>query len=120
MDKVKNLIALKEFSKLYLNYKILDLKSPEKLQEQEKEFKSNYSLLCKSIKPLLDIANEMDPTTPTTAITFQVISNNYVTEKRYTEVQLNLKRLQEIAQMNDPNGEMDRLLSVLTGFKANV
>lgn len=115
--KVKNIKALKEFAKLYDEYKILDFESPEVLVKYEKEFSNNYQAIKKSIKPLLEIVDETDPTTPTTFITYQVITEKLVTEERYTEVQLNLKRWQEIAKMGDDNVDMIKVLSIFTGYK---
>jgi len=118
MQKVKNLDTFKKFSKLYKDYKILDFDNSNKNLEQFKEdFENNQKIILSSLMHLDKIINEFDETTPTTQVTFQVVTENFVTEKRYIEVQLNLKRWQQIAKVTDASPRLQKMLMILTGFR---
>ena len=112
MQKVKDLKSLEKFSKLYKDYKILNFDSGDINKE---EFENNTKLILSSLKHLAPIIEEFGDTTPTTQITFQVITEGFVTEKRFTEVQLNLKRWQEVAKLTDASAQLNQMLSTLTG-----
>jgi len=118
MQKVKDLDTLKKFSTLYKDYKILDFDNSNKNLEQfKKNFENNQKIILSSLMHLDKIINEFDETTPTTQVTFQVITENFVTEKRYVEVQLNLKRWQQIAKTTDASPRLQKMLMILTGFR---
>ena len=112
MRKVKNLTALKKFSNLYKDYKLLDFSK----DLNQNDYSHNVKLLLNSLKELAPIIEEIDPSTPTTQITFQVISEGYTTEKRWTEVQLNLKDWQKVAKETNLEPQLQSILRVLTGF----
>ena len=63
----------------------------------------------------MPIIEEFDDTTPTTQITFQVITEGFVTEKKFTDVQLNIKRWQEVTKLSGGSDQLNRILSMLTG-----
>ncbi len=112
MQKVKNISALKKFSKLYKDYKLLDFSK----DLNQKDYSHNVKLLLNSLKELAPIIEDIDPSTPTTQITFQVISEGFTSEKRWTEVQLNLKDWQKIAKEANMESQLQSILRVLTGF----
>ena len=84
MQKVKDLKSLEKFSKLYKDYKILNFDSGNIKKE---DFDKNTKLIMSSLQHLVPIIEEFDSTTPTTQITFQVITEGFVTEKQFTDVQ---------------------------------
>mgnify|MGYP000866011338 FL=1 len=112
MQKVKDLKSLEKFSKLYKEYKILNFDSGEINKE---DFEFNTKLILSSLKHLSSIIEEFDSTTPATQITFQVITEGFVTEKEFTDVQLNVKRWQEVTKLSDGSEQLNRILSMLTG-----
>ncbi len=112
MQKVKDLKSLEKFSKLYKEYKILNFDSGEINKE---DFEFNTKLILSSLKYLSSIIEEFDSTTPATQITFQVITEGFVTEKEFTDVQLNVKRWQEVTKLSDGSEQLNRILSMLTG-----
>ena len=112
MQKVKDLKSLEKFSKLYKDYKILNFDSGEINKE---DFESNTKLILSSLQHLASIIEEFDSTTPATQITFQVITEGFVTEKEFTDVQLNVKRWQEVTKLSDGSEQLNRILSMLTG-----
>ena len=112
MQKVKDLKSLKEFSKLYKDYKILNFDSGNIKKE---DFENNTKLILSSLQHLAPIIEEFDSTTPATQITFQVITEGFVTEKEFTDVQLNVKRWQEVTKLSDGSDQLNRILSMLTG-----
>ena len=112
MQKVKDLKSLEKFSKLYKDYKILNFDSGN---IKEGDFESNTKLILSSLGHLAPIIEEFGDTTPTTQITFQVITEGFVTEKEFTDVQLNIKRWQEVAKLTDASAQLNQMLSTLTG-----
>ena len=112
MQKVKDLKSLEKFSKLYKDYKILNFDSGEIDKE---DFEFNTKLILSSLQYLASIIEEFDSTTPATQITFQVITEGFVTEKEFTDVQLNVKRWQEVTKLSDGSEQLNRILSMLTG-----
>ena len=112
MQKVKDLKSLEKFSRLYKDYKILNFDSGDINKE---EFENNTKLILSSLKHLAPIIEEFGDTTPTTQITFQVITEGFVTKKEFTDVQLNIKRWQEVAKLTDASAQLNQMLSTLTG-----
>ena len=112
MQKVKDLKSLEKFSKLYKDYKILNFDSANIKKE---DFESNTKLILSSLQHLVPIIEEFDNTTPTTQITFQVITEGFVTKKEFTDVQLNIKRWQELTKLESGSEQITRILSMLTG-----
>ena len=112
MQKVKDLKSLEKFSKLYKDYKILNFDSGDINKE---EFENNTKLILSSLKHLAPIIEEFGDTTPTTQITFQVITEGFVTKKEFTDVQLNIKRWQELTKLESGSEQRTRILSMLTG-----
>ena len=62
-----------------------------------------------------NLIEEFDNTTPTTQITFQVITEGFVTKKKFTDVQLNIKKWQEVTKLSGGSDQLNRILSMLTG-----
>ena len=112
MKKVKDLKSLEKFSKLYKDYKILDFDGEN---IKKKDFENNTKLIISSLQHLVTIIEEFDSTTPTTHITFQVITEGFVTEKKFTDVQLNIKRWQQVTKLSGSSDQLNRILSMLTG-----
>lgn len=112
MKKVQNLKSLEKFSKLYKDYKILDFGGGNINKE---DFEKNTKLILSSLQHLVPIIEEFDSTTPTTQITFQVITEGFITEKEFTDVQLNIKRWQQVTKLSGGSDQLNRILSMLTG-----
>ena len=112
MQKVKDLKSLEKFSKLYEDYKILNFDSKNIKKE---DFENNTKLILSSLQNLVPIIEEFDNTTPTTQITFQVITEGFVTKKKFTDVQLNIKKWQEVTKLSGGSDQLNRILSMLTG-----
>jgi len=112
VQKVKDLKSLEKFSKLYKDYKILNF---DKGNIKKEDFENNTKLILSSLQHLAPIIEEFDSTTPATQITFQVITEGFVTEKEFTEVQLNVKRWQEVTKLSGGSDQLNRILSMLTG-----
>ena len=110
MQKVKDLKSLEKFSKLYKDYKILNFD-----YKNQEDFENNTKLILSSLKHLAPIIEEFGDTTPTTQVTFQVITEGFVTEKEFTDVQLNIKRWQELTKLESGSEQITRILSMLTG-----
>ena len=114
MQKVKDLKSLEKFSKLYKDYKILNFESGNLKKE---DFDKNRELILSSLQHLVPIIEEFYSTTSTTQITFQVITEGFVTEKKFTDVQLNIKRWQEVTKLSGGSDQLNRILSMLTGSR---
>tara|TARA_B110001452_G_scaffold250727_1_gene239200 strand:- start:1074 stop:1418 length:345 start_codon:yes stop_codon:yes gene_type:complete len=112
VQKVKDLKSLEKFSKLYKDYKILNFDSGNIKKE---DFENNTKLILSSLQHLTSVIKEFDSTTPATQITFQVITEGFVTEKEFTDVQLNVKRWQEVTKLSGGSDQLNRILSMLTG-----
>ena len=112
MQKGKDLKSLEKFCKLYKDDKILNFESGDIKKE---DFENNTKLIFSSLKHQVPIIEEFDDTTPTTQITFQVITEGFVTAKEFTEVQLNIKRWQEVTKLTDASAQLNQMLSMLTG-----
>lgn len=112
MQKVKDLKSLEKFSKLYKDYKILNFDSGN---IKKQDFENNTKLILSSLQHLTSVIKEFDSTTPATQITFQVITEGFVTEKEFTDVQLNVKRWQEVTKLSGGSDQLNRILSMLTG-----
>ncbi len=112
MQKVKDLKSLEKFSKLYKDYKILNFDSGNIKKE---DFENNTKLILSSLQHLVPIIEEFDNTTPTTQITFQVITEGFVNKEKFTDVQLNIKKWQEVTKLSGGSDQLNRILSMLTG-----
>ena len=78
--------ALKLLSKFYKNWKILNPKKidPEKL----------YKKMVKELLEYLQISSQiLDPGQPVTQFSVQMITKGYLTEKKFIEVNLNIKAI---------------------------
>ena len=82
---------------------------------KKEDFEYNSKLILSSLQHLVPIIEEFDNTTPTTQITFQVITEGFVTEKKFTDVQLNIKKWQEVTKLSGGSDQLNRILSMLTG-----
>ena len=119
---IKNMKALKEFSKFYEKYEVLDFKIPNFFDLHQKEYENNLNILYDVAQPLNILLKEADETesgsiTPATFIIFQVVAHKLVSKERYDEVLLNLKSWQEVAKLDANNTELVALLSSFTGYK---
>ena len=112
----QNLKALKNFAKLYEEYKVLNF---ENKNFNKEDFRKNHALLLTSVKHLGELAGDVDGSTPTSLITFQVIAEGLVTKERYVEVQSNLKQWQILAKISDGSKQLRGTLRILTGFNEN-
>ena len=112
MQKVKDLKSLEKFSKLYKDYKILNFEN-KNIKKEDYDFNTN--LILTSLQHLAPIIEEFDDSTPSTQITFQVITEGFVTEKEFTNVQLNIKKWQEVTKLSGGSEQLNRILSMLTG-----
>ena len=112
MQKVKDLKSLEKFSKLYKDYKILNFEN-KNIKKEDYDFNTN--LILTSLQHLAPIIDEFDDSTPSTQITFQVITEGFVTEKEFTNVQLNIKKWQEVTKLSGGSEQLNRILSMLTG-----
>ena len=113
MQKVKDSKSLKNFSKLYQDYKILNF---EDGNLNKKDFDHNFTLMKECIAHLVPLIDEFGDTTPVTQITMQVIVEGFVDEQKFIDVQLNLKRWQEISKAIDASKQLQSTLKILTGF----
>ena len=109
----KDLEKLKDFSKLYKKYKLLDFENLSK-----SDFTNNCKLIGEAVKILLSLTN-VNPDTPTTFLTYQVVSEGFIKEDKYIKIQLNLKEWQSRIKGADDNEQiisLRNILRVLTGF----
>ena len=109
----KDLEKLKDFSKLYKKYKLLDFENLNK-----SDFTNNYKLIGEAVKILLSLTN-VNPDTPTTFLTYQAVSEGFIKEDKYIKIQLNLKEWQSRIKGADDNEQIISLrnvLRMLTGF----
>jgi len=113
-EVVKNINALKEFSKVYHEYEIVNFNDPN--SATEKVLEKNRKILFEGIQVLSEISKDLNPNIPTTYITEQVIDHGYVTDDRWTEVQLNFKEFQRHCLGIDELELVTRVLRAYTGF----
>ena len=111
-DKIQNEV-LKEFSYFYRDYKILDFSQPKKISLEDYEF--NKKLLFDCFRILSKITEDWDDMA-STQITFGVVTDNFVSIERYTEVQLNLKEWQKRCIGYEEFEPLGKLLRFATGF----
>ena len=114
IEEVKNIKALKEFSEIYHKYKLIDFSDTSDATKENLE--SNRQLLFDGVQILSNISQDLDPNIPTTYITSQVVSHNFVTDERFNEVQLNLKEFQRHCLGLDELELVARVLRMYTGF----
>ena len=116
MKKVKDVKTLGKFSLLYKNYKILNLQNLNlKFEHYKDEFEYNENLVTSSLK-LLDqiIKKEFSNTTPTLEIIYQIVTEGFVTEDRFLDVQINIKRWQEVLKLTNSPDQLQKMLTKLT------
>ena len=116
MKKVKDIKTLEKFSLLYKNYKILNLQNLNlKFEHYKDEFEYNENLVTSSLK-LLDqiIKKEFSNTTPTLEIIYQIVTEVFVTEDRFLDVQINIKRWQEVLKLTNSPDQLQKMLTKLT------
>ena len=117
MKKVKDIKTLEKFSLLYKNYKILNLQNLNlKFEHYKDEFEYNENLVTSSLK-LLDqiIKKEFSNSTPTLEIIYQIVAEGFVTEDKFLDVQINIKRWQEVLKLTNGPDQLQKMLTKLTG-----
>jgi hypothetical protein len=122
MKKVKDVETLEKFSLLYKNYKILNLQNLNlKFEYYRDEFEYNENLVTSSLK-LLDkiIKKEFSNSTPTLEIIYQVVTEGFVTENKFLDVQINIKRWQEVIKLTNGPDQLQKLLAQLTGVSSKL
>jgi hypothetical protein len=122
MKKVKDVETLEKFSLLYKNYKILNLQNLNlKFEHYKDEFEYNENLVTSSLK-LLDkiIIKEFSNSTPTLEIIYQVVTEDFVTENKFLDVQINIKRWQEVIKLTNGPDQLQKLLAQLTGVSSKL
>jgi hypothetical protein len=116
MKKIQDTETLEKFSLLYKNYKILNLQNLNlKFEHYKDEFEYNENLVTSSLK-LLDqiIKKEFSNTTPTLEIIYQIVTEGFVTEDRFLDVQINIKRWQEVLKLTNSPDQLQKMLTKLT------
>ena len=116
MKKIQDTETLEKFSLLYKNYKILNLQNLNlKFEHYKDEFEYNENLVTSSLK-LLDqiIKKEFSNTTPTLEIIYQIVTEGFVTEDRFLDVQINIKRWQEVLKLTNGPDQLKKMLTKLT------
>ena len=122
MKKVKDLETLQKFSLLYKNYKILNLQNLNlKFDHYKDEFEYNENLVTSSLKYLDKIKKkEFSNSTPTLEIIYQVVTEGFVTENKFLDVQINIKRWQEVIKLTNGPDQLQKLLAQLTGVSSKL
>ena len=122
MKKVKDLETLQKFSLLYKNYKILNLQNLNlKFDHYKDEFEYNENLVTSSLKYLDKIKKkEFSNSTPTLEIIYQVVTEGFVTENKFLDVQINIKRWQEVIKLTNASDQLQKLLAQLTGVSSKL
>ena len=122
MKKVKDLETLQKFSLLYKNYKILNLQNLNlKFDHYKDEFEYNENLVTSSLKYLDKIKKkEFSNSTPTLEIIYQVVTEGFVTENKFLDVQINIKRWQEVIKLTNGPDQLQKLLTQLTGVSSKL
>ena len=122
MKKVKDLETLQKFSLLYKNYKILNLQNLNlKFEHYKDEFEYNKNLVTASLKYLDKIIKkEFSNSTPTLEIIYQVVTEGFVTENKFLDVQINIKRWQEVIKLTNGPDQLQKLLAQLTGVSSKL
>ena len=117
MKKVKDVETLEKFSLLYKNYKILNLQNLNlKFEHYRDEFEYNVNLVTSSLKYLDKIKKkEFSNSTPTLEIIYQVVTEGFVTENKFLDVQINIKRWQEVIKLTNGPDQLQKMLAKLTG-----
>jgi hypothetical protein len=122
MKKVKDLETLQKFSLLYKNYKILNLQNLNlKFEHYKDEFEYNKNLVTSSLKYLDKIKKkEFSNSTPTLEIIYQVVTEGFVTENKFLDVQINIKRWQEVIKLTNGSDQLQKLLAKLIGVSSKL
>ena len=122
MKKVKDLETLEKFSLLYKNYKILNLQNLNlKFEHYKDEFDYNENLVTSSLKYLDKIKKkEFSNSTPTLEIIYQVVTEGFVTENKFLDVQINIKRWQEVIKLTNGSDQLQKLLAKLIGVSSKL
>ena len=122
MKKVKDVKTLEKFSLLYKNYKILNLQNLNlKFEHYKDEFEYNKNLVTASLKYLDKIIKkEFSNSTPTLEIIYQVVTEGFVTENKFLDVQINIKRWQEVIKLTNGPDQLQKLLAQLTGVSSKL
>jgi hypothetical protein len=122
MKKVKDLETLQKFSLLYKNYKILNLQNLNlKFDHYKDEFEYNENLVTSSLKYLDKIKKkEFSNSTPTLEIIYQVVTEGFVTENKFLDVQINIKRWQEVIKLTNGSDQLQKLLAKLIGVSSKL
>ena len=119
MKKIQDTKTLEEFSLLYKNYKILNLQNLNlKFEHYKDEFEYNENLVTSSLKHLDQIIKkEFSNTTPTLEIIYQIVTEGFVTENKFLDVQINIKRWQEVLKLTNGSDQLQKMLTKLTGVQ---
>ena len=122
MKKVKDLETLQKFSLLYKNYKILNLQNLNfKFEHYKDEFEYNKNLVTASLKYLDKIVKkEFSNSTPTLEIIYQVVTEGFVTENKFLDVKINIKRWQEVVKLTNGPDQLQKMLAKLTGVSSKL
>ena len=122
MKKVKDVKTLEKFSLLYKNYKILNLQNLNlKFEHYKDEFEYNKNLVTSSLKYLDKIIKkEFSNSTPTLEIIYQIVTEGFVTENKFLDVQTNIKKWQEVIKLTSGPDQLQEMLAKLTGVSSKL
>lgn len=108
--------VLKKFSTFYDEYKIIDFDNLNDVSDRTREdYEFNQKLLFEKFRILTEIVDD-NTEEASTKITFQVVTENFITADRYIEVQLNLKEWQKLCIGYEEFKDLGKLLRFATGF----
>ena len=122
MKKIQDTERLEKFSLLYKNYKILNLQNLNlKFEHYKDEFEYNENLVTSSLKHLDQIIKkEFSNSTPTLEIIYQIVTEGFVTENKFLDVQINIKRWQEVIKLTNGSDQLQKLLPKLIGVSSKL
>jgi hypothetical protein len=109
----KDIKEIQKIADFYNNYKVIPFKDSNSMLNHKKEMTKIMEDLVNVVAPsILKIADNNNPDTPVGLLLATLVTDNFINEKKFIEVQLNLKELKKLANLLN----MDKRLQVILGI----
>ena len=110
----KDIKEIEKIADFYNNYKIFPFGDTKYKIHEQTNLKKIMTDLVNVVAPsILKIADNNNPDTPVGLLLATLVTDNFIKEKKFIEVQLNLKELKKLAKLLDMDKRLQAILSVL-------
>ncbi len=110
----KDIKEIEKIASFYNNYKLITFGDSKSMITEKTNLKKVMTDLVNVIAPsILKIADNNNPDTPVGLLLATLVTDNFINEKKFIEVQLNLKELKKLANLLNMDKRLQAILGIL-------